>query len=343
MWGGPLIVYNVENHYPTLRSNAHFSTAEFYQKLQVLKTTADGSAWLGYLVNEPGTQNSRVPETRIEQWSAALHDHVGEHRRDYLLYAFGGSLLLLPMLLIWWRYSAVRLLLFSLIVMSVAWLQMALTVGAGTGGHHPALMWPFPHLVIAVALAEASFRWKAAGGWLLAAAVAILMAANMLTVNQYLYQLARFGGAGSWDDAIYALSIQMPGFQAGKIFVADWGIFNPLSTLHQGKLPLQEEAFTFLSDHPSAFAEHEVLEAFAETNSIWVSHTAGNEIFLGANARLERMAATAGYQKVELCEVRNRDQRPMFEVFRIVPGPGPSLLSSMALNTKGRTLRPGLR
>ena len=235
--GGPLIVYNVENHYPTLRSNAHFSTAEFYQKLQVLKTTADGSAWLGYLVNEPGTQNSRVPETRIEQWSAALHDHVGEHRRDYLLYAFGGSLLLLPMLLIWWRYSAVRLLLFSLIVMSVAWLQMALTVGAGTGGHHPALMWPFPHLVIAVALAEASFRWKAAGGWLLAAAVAILMASNMLTVNQYLYQLARFGGAGSWDDAIYALSIQMPGFQAGKIFVADWGIFNPLSTLHQGKLP----------------------------------------------------------------------------------------------------------
>ena len=62
----PLILFNVENGFPTLRSNAHFSTAGFAHKLEVLKLTANGSIYLGYLVNHPATQNVREPDTRLE-------------------------------------------------------------------------------------------------------------------------------------------------------------------------------------------------------------------------------------------------------------------------------------
>jgi hypothetical protein len=316
----PLILFNVKNDYPTLRSNAHFSTVGFRNKVQVLKTTANGSAWFGTVVSEPRSEDLRVPRTLIAKWAVALHDRTGDRRTDYMPYALGASVLLLPMLLAWRRYPALRLLLFSLIAMCVAWLQMAFTEGAGTGAHHPALMWPFPELFIAVAFAEASLALKNAGRWLLAAAVVFLMATNLLTVNQYLYQFVRFGGARGWSDAIFALSNQIPRIQTQKIFIPDWGVFNPLTTLSQGDLPLQLEFDAFASEHPSAAAEKEALEAFAAKDSIWILHTAGNEMFAGVNARLNKMASAAGHQEVKLAQVPDANNVPIFEILRIVPG-----------------------
>ncbi len=314
----PLILYNVENHYPTFRSNAHFTTVGFRQKIEILKNTMAGSVWLGSLVSEPAP-NPRIPRTQVGRWVVALHDRIGDRRTDYLPYAFIASVLLLPLLLAWRRHEAVRLLLFSLIVMCIAWLQMALTEGAGTGGHHPALMWPFPEFFIAVAFAEASLAWKNIGRWLLGAAVAFLMVTNLLTLNQYLYQFVLFGGGKGWSDAIFALSDQLPSFQAEQIFIPDWGIINPLVTLSKGSLPLRWEAEAFASDHPRPAAVHDAVEAFAARNSIWVAHTAGNEMFAGVNARLDKMASAAGYRKIELGQVRDESQGPIFEIFRIVP------------------------
>jgi hypothetical protein len=275
------------------------------------------------VVSEPDSQDPRAPRTRIAKWTVVLHDRIGDRRSDFLPYAFGASLFLVPVLVILRRYRAVRLLLFTLIVMCIAWLQMAFTENAGTGAHHPALMWPFPELFIAVALTEASLAWKSTGRWLLAAAVLILMVTNLLTVNQYLYQFVRFGGGKGWSDAIFALSKQMPGFEAEQIFVPDWGIINPLTALGRGRLPLRWEGDAFSSDHPPATAIHDALEAFAAKNSIWVAHTTGNEMFAGVNARLDKMAAAAGYQKIELRQVRDQNQMPVFEIFRIVPRLGP--------------------
>ena len=314
----PLILYNVKNHYPTFRSNAHFTTVGVRQKIEILKNTMAGSVWLGSVVSEPA-QNPRIPRTQVGRWVVTLHDRIGDHRTDFLPYAFVASVLLLPLLLAWRRYQALRLLFFCLIVMCVAWLQMALTEGAGTGGHHPALMWPVPEFFIAVAFAEASLAWKNQGRWLLAAAVVFLMVTNLLTLNQYLYQFVRFGGGQGWSDAIFALSDRLPGFQAKQIFISDWGIINPLVTLSKGSLPLRWEAEAFASDHPRPAALQDAVEAFAAQNSIWVAHTAGNEMFAGANARLDQLAAAAGYRRIDLAQVRDESQVPIFEIFRIAP------------------------
>ena len=65
------------------------------------------------------------------------------------------------------------------------------------------------------------------------------MTSNILTVNQYLYQFVRFGAAGSWSDATFQLSNGIAKFNASTIFTADWGTLNPLTALHEGKLPLR--------------------------------------------------------------------------------------------------------
>lgn|GEM_PF-6758439 len=96
------------------------------------------------------------------------------------------------------------------------------------------------------------------------------------------------------------------------------------------------------------------MEAFAAKNSIWVVHTAGNEMFAGVNARLDKMASADGYQKIELGQVRDGNQVPIFDIFRTVPRLGPLAPPATALsvtptahlhtlNTKSRTLRPGPR
>ena len=69
-------------------------------------------------------------------------------------------------------------MLFCLIAMAVAWLQMAFTKDAGLGAHHVVLLWPLPQWFLAVAFVQAAawrpLRWKHAGTILLASAVLFL-------------------------------------------------------------------------------------------------------------------------------------------------------------------------
>ena len=76
--------------------------------------------------------------------------------------------------------------------MAVAWFLMALTHEAGTSAHHVILLWPFPVLFAAVALASLPWRpvaWTAA---------AVMIAMNLLVLNQYVYQFERDGTGDVW-------------------------------------------------------------------------------------------------------------------------------------------------
>ena len=68
-----------------------------------------------------------------------------------MLYAFGLALLLTPLA----RGGALRAILWALIAMAVAWIQMAITANAGGSVHHAILLWPLPHMVIAISFAAA--------------------------------------------------------------------------------------------------------------------------------------------------------------------------------------------
>lgn len=314
----PLIIFNIENNFVTLRSNVHFSFADFSHKLDILQFTANGSIWLGSVTNESTAPIPRTAENRAERWTIDLYSWTGDHRHEYMPYAFMAGVLLVPVLFFRRRFAAGRLLLFCLLALTVAWLQMAMTQGGGLGGHHPALLWPFPDLFIAVAISEATLWWRGAGRWLRVGLVVALIATNVLTVNQYLYQFTRFGSTANWSDAIVALSCKVSSFENAQIITADWGIANPLFTLGSGSLSLREEAYSLLSKNPSKVQKDDVYGAFAQRNAIWLAHTPGNETFAGVNTRLEKMAAEAGYRKMRIGTVADHNGRPIYEIFRLM-------------------------
>src|SRR5262249_11850390 len=92
------------------------------------------------------------------------------------------------------RGAALRAILFALIAMIVAWMQIALTVHAGGSVHHAILIWPLPQMVIAISFAAASRRLGRAAVPVLAAALAVMMVAGLLVTNEYFALLVRNGG-----------------------------------------------------------------------------------------------------------------------------------------------------
>src|SRR4029077_5454330 len=121
----------------------------------------------------------------------------------FFFYALIGALLLLPWL---WSTPARKPMLFSLIAMTIAWIQMLFAKGAGGSVHHVILMWPFPAFFVAIALAEASRKLGRLGTPLLVAIVALVAGSSLLVTNEYYARLVRNGPGLVWTDAIGPLS-----------------------------------------------------------------------------------------------------------------------------------------
>src|SRR5260370_16461340 len=150
-------------------------------------------------------------------------------------------------------------------------------------------------MFLAVAFAEASLRLRKVGAWVLVIAVLYLAAENLLVTNQYFYQLARYGPARSWTDAIYELSRNVGELKPSKVVIDDWGILNQLVLLHRGQLPLEFAGDRFLS--PSLPEEEKNWDRGRLEHGLWLGHTAACEEFRGANDRILKAARAPGFRK----------------------------------------------
>jgi hypothetical protein len=59
------------------------------------------------------------------------------------------------------------------------------------------------------------------------------------------------------------------------------------------------------------------MELLSTPGAVWIRFVAGREQFTGINGRFDQFAAEAGYRKTMLAEIRDRNQRPAFELFRL--------------------------
>ncbi|MGD0436716.1 MAG: glycosyltransferase family 39 protein [Bryobacteraceae bacterium] len=307
----PLIVYNSASGFATFRSNSSFAFDELARKAQVLRASWNGSALLGYIASNPDQQALPQPaHSLVERLSFALHGGLGDHPFNQLTPAFCAALLLLPFL---WRTRARKVLLFSLVAMAAAWFQMAIAKGAGGSAHHAVLLWPIPHLFMAVAFAEASLQWRTAGRWAIAVVVIYLAAQNLLLTNQYLYQLVRYGSPHSWTDAIYPLSDELGRMRAPQIVIEDWGILNPLVLLQKGTLPMIIVDDAFLSPGLSG-ALRNYHRGLLES-ALWVGHTPAYQEMAGTNRKILEAASSAGFRKELIETISDREGRAAFEIF----------------------------
>jgi hypothetical protein len=214
------------------------------------------------------------------------------------------------------RGDALRAILFALIAMAVAWVQMATNANTGGSIHHTILLWPFPQLVVAVSFAAASRRLKRAGIPVLAAAATIMIVSGVLVANEYYFVAYSFGGSSAWSDAIFPLSDYLKGAASGNVYCVDWGMLDPLRYLNRGKLKLAVGSDPISRKELSPDDREAVLRMVSEPGAVFVAHTKEFENFQGTNDRLLKFADAEGYRRDMLAVIPDKFGRPAFEVYR---------------------------
>ncbi len=332
----PLVVYNAVSNFDTFRSNSSFSLSQFPSRLHALHITWDGEILWEYMVHAPWAPGeTHAPDTALVHISGEVHSLVGfrHHYQNKMEPAFWVALALVPLL--WFipgsggqgdRGPARKTMLFCLIAMAVAWLQMAFTKDAGLGAHHVVLLWPLPHWFLAVVFVQATAwrppRWKRAGTILLASGVLFLCVENLLVTNEYFFQLASYGPTKSWNDAIFQLSREVGHIQADYLVLDDWGILTPLIVLNGNRLPLLFADQTFLAPIGDQHRRDWSMKRLSE--DVWIGHTPQFQQWAGENERISGVARAAGFEKRIIETVPDRSGRPVFEIFRFVRSGGAS-------------------
>ncbi len=139
---------------------------------------------------------------------------------------------------------------------------------------------------------------------------------NLLVINQYVYQFERFGAGDSFTDAIYPLSESLDEDRGDTVYVADWGIFDSLNLLHQGRLKLRVGSGPVETGIPSEDQRDDLDFMLQDPTGLWVGHVTEKEVSAGIGARLDEAAAEVGLERQDLRVVTDSNGRPMFEVFR---------------------------
>ena len=302
----PFVYYNVINPLITFRQNAHLVPEEIPGKWIQLENGLQGNSLFGYIVSEEWMEPAKPPEGAVARLSVAIRNAVGQHRNTGFYYVLAALLVLIPL---WWRSRAAW---FSLILMTVAWLWMAMTHDAGASAHHVVLLWPFPILFVAAALR------KLPGKALLPLGLA-LIGMNLLVVNQYLAQFARYGSHNTFTDAIYGLSQALDETAGNNLYITDWGMFDSLNLLHRGRLALRVGSGALVPDKPDSGQLAEFGQMLHDPKGLLVGHVKGQEAYQHVGEHLESLANAAGFKLVVLKTISDSNGRPMFEISRLVP------------------------
>ena len=277
----------------------------------------NGRGLFGYVTFDGPVEHPLNPKTALESVSGGLRNVAGSHRETSMSWALGAILLAAPL---WWRKSG-KLILFSVITCSVAWLLMTATKGAGGSVHHVVLFWPLPQTIMAAGLAGVADygRWPSR---IATTAVVILLVQDVLVLNQSFYNLFRDGEGDAWTDAIFPLQTKLTGRKPPHINMMDWGFEFNLMALSGGKLPLRWGAEPGEREVATGDDKRLLTSFLEESGSLWVRRKTPIEVTPGTVERYRKRALEQGYKEEILDTVSDRNQRPMFEIYRFVKASG---------------------
>ncbi|MGO9230713.1 MAG: ArnT family glycosyltransferase [Bryobacteraceae bacterium] len=309
----PVVLSGIHDNFAALRENAGRTLDELPKKVTILQRTVDGSALFGYMFAEDEqTPAPRAAANLAERLSEEVSERFGHPRSSLQLYVCLLALLLAPLA----RGKDLRAILFALVAMAVAWIQMATTRDAGGSVHHTILLWPLPAMIVAVSFAAASRRLGRAGISAVAVILALLIASDVLVTNEYFRVSVRNGGSRTWSDAIFPLSADLMETRPAAVYCADWNILESLRLLDRGALPLLNGMDPAAAPDVSPANRQYLLDRIATPGAVWVTHLPDFEFFPTVRPRLDRLAASAGFEHRLLRVIRDTRGRPTFEVYR---------------------------
>lgn len=312
----PLIYFNVVTGGATLRVGEVMSDpAPMSQKLLVLKKTMSGNVLFAWLTEETQPATAAPPRKFREIASVKLSRLAGGVRSNWMFYAFVVSCCLVPWL---WFTQSRRAALFVLIYLVVTWAQMLILPNTGASIQHVLLLWPFPHFLIAITGAQIGASLGRHGARAAASVLVVVVAANLLLINQYYSDLVTNGTTAIWTDAIYPLFNYLDSISGSRIVTTDWGYATTLCLLSDGEMPLDDISYTLLG--PSAADSAWIRSLIEDPQNVFVDHTAPDEQFPAARERLASIAAQAGRTAEVIAVIRDRNRRPRFEIVRYRAG-----------------------
>jgi 4-amino-4-deoxy-L-arabinose transferase-like glycosyltransferase len=304
----PLLIYNVQHANATLGNNAHFSGEHFSVKYHELMIALDGSGLQEYLVSDELRESPKQPVSLVGRGAAWIRDHAGRHNENLMPYAI---LLAVPLTLLYWRAPGRRAALFAVVCGVTTFLAMAITRNAGMAIHHTVLLWPMPHLLVGAAFGSLPWRWLRVG------LVSLLVAANLLVINQYIVQFERNGPGEYFTDAVNPLAAALSGSPSDTIYFIDWGMWEPAYFFQRRTMDLRESYAELIPALPDAEQRREIDAMIANPHALFVDHVPEREAFRGVGQHLETIARSEGYEKVPVDAVADRNGRPVFQIFRL--------------------------
>jgi hypothetical protein len=205
--------------------------------------------------------------------------------RDFIPAALALSLTFLFLL---WRIghlsrkSGVLFVALQLLVITVFICATPQAVGA----HHAAMVFPFSHILVAVAVAELSrlsdvhlFGIISCKHVAIAAFVILLVVPQIAINVSYLKAFAEHGGVGIWSDAIYELARYAVSRPDRDYMLMDWGFSNQLLLLSGGAIR-KEEVFVQVLDRGSDKERIAALEPYLmNRKNLFVFHVPGRDTF----------------------------------------------------------------
>jgi hypothetical protein len=304
----PLVIYNVRQHWTTLRSNARWSSNLLGAKTALVWDTLQGSSLFGTVPRDDWDGPLVQPKTTAERALVTVTTMAGMPRSTCSGWLLVAAVAVVPV-----AREHRRAILFALIFSVVLWLQMAFTDQAGTGTHHTVLLWPAPPFIIAAALSGAV---KRSGGWtvLASAAVVVTCLINLLVVGTHYTNVIRNGGVPAWTEAIWPAVDAFKNDPPAELALLDWGFFDTFRLLYQGQVKL--------SGINVAGGPNDVKYArlkLTEPGVWFVSHTPGSEIDEGSLKRFLDFMTSEGFQPANLRIFKDLNGRPIIQAFRAEP------------------------
>jgi len=293
----PLLVYNIARPLETLRASGKVSHEPVFGKAMILWRALDGYVMFGFLTSSSPANISGLAHHWYQSLSLKLSDWSGRPTQDLMLIAVALAVLSIAFL---WRTNARRPMVFALVASIATWFAMAFTQGAGAAAHHVILLWPFPCMIVAIALSRLP---KPAA----IATAAILCLSNAIVLNNYYAELIRNGPGLRWTDALDPLEHYLLQRHPENIYIADWGMKEGLNLLSEGSLPISSA-----EDRNEAALDN----IFAAPNSVFVAHSPGLAFDPQELTFLESAAARLGWTREPLETIYDQNGRPTFDVFR---------------------------
>jgi 4-amino-4-deoxy-L-arabinose transferase-like glycosyltransferase len=326
----PFIVFTIKTRGDSLTNPNLFHLSrlqDFILRWNVLIGTLNGTAVYNFFNNELLQHLApllrRGNEASLQSTLSAVQEAIASDG-TFQVAALFLSILMIAVLIKKGRLQFGSNVLFCLFL-PVLMLGMIFMTPGATGIQHFVTVYPFPHLVIALALCQSEgldklrSRRGVPSYRLAAFALGLLFFISQIYTDvRYLQSLRRTGGVGIWSDAIYPLAEYAQNHPDQFYALMDWGFSNQLLVLTQGGIR-KEESFLSIKDSPDSEEKvKRMCHLLERPDVLLIFHAKKYEVFPMLDTFSQALHKCQ--RSAQLVETFfQRDGQPAYLMFKVLP------------------------